>query len=466
MDKIVIVGAGPAGLAAAYELTRRNATPVLLEKSASVGGISRTETFKGYRFDIGGHRFFTTNDRIQDIWQKTLGPNLLTVKRDSRIFYHGKLFRYPLSLSEALSKLGPLEGIKVLGSYAKATLRPIKDEETLEPWLINRFGDRLYRIFFKTYTEKIWGTPCHTIGSEWSAQRIKGLSLKAALSSKLKSKNNIKTLISEFLYPSEGPGMMWERLSENVRSRGCKLRHRAEVTGIQHRKGKIISTNINIKDTSSKIPRSFLISSMPLPQLIESLDPPPPLHVVEAAKSLRFRALLMVGLILPVANLFPCQWIYIHSPQVQVGRIQNFKNWSAKMVPNKEMTSLGMEYFCSKGDEIWSLDDEELVELAAQELGKIGLLKSTAVQDGIVFRQSMAYPVYDCDYHGHLSVLKGYLASFENLQTIGRNGMHRYNNMDHSMLTGILAAERALGAPTDVWSVNEDAAYLEHRMQE
>lgn len=461
MNRILVAGAGPAGLTAAYELARGGARPILLEKTHRVGGISRTNIYKGYYFDIGGHRFFTKNKRIIKIWKDTLGPDLLRVIRNSRVYYQNRLFKYPLSLPEALLKLGPIEGIKILGSYAGATLRSNKKEENLEQWLINHFGERLYKIFFKSYTEKVWGTPCNMISSEWSAQRIRGLSLTAAFSPNLKGTGKITTLIHEFLYPSKGSGMMWERLSEKISSLGGDIWPRAELTGIRHRNGKILSANILSGDTLREIPCDFLISSMPLPQLVEALDPPAPVKVCKAARSLRYRAFVLVGLIVRNRDLFPDQWIYIHSPDVRVGRIQNFKNWSAKMVPDIDKTSLGMEYFCNEGDEIWSAPDLDLLELATCEVRRLKLSKVVEVEDGVVVRQPMAYPVYDWHYKDHLATLKEYLDSFFNLQTIGRNGMHRYNNMDHSMLTGLLAAKQALGIPRNPWEINEDPSYLE-----
>ena len=458
---IVIIGAGPAGLTAAYELVKRDLRPILLEKADKVGGVARTETYKGYRFDIGGHRFFTKVQEVRRLWQEMLGQDFLKVPRLSRIYYQGRFFNYPLDFFNALSNLGIVESLLILLSYFKARLWPYPQEETFEEWMTNRFGQRLFKTFFKTYTEKLWGIPCHKIQADWAAQRIKGLSLTTAVANALLGTSHAKTLINEFHYPVLGPGMMWQRFREVVESHGGQVHLNTEVVRFR-REGRHVKSIIAQHDGKMiEVSGEHFISSMPLTELIARLDPPPPADVVRAARKLNHRAFVIVGLIVDRADLFPDNWIYVHSPEVKVGRIQNFKNWSAAMVPDPRKTSLGMEYFCNEGDDIWSMSDGELISLAANELAVLGLADTEDVEEGVVLRQPKAYPVYDGEYHKQRQVLKDFLLTIDNLQTIGRNGMHRYNNMDHSMRTGMLAVQNVSGANHDLWEVNEEGEYLE-----
>jgi protoporphyrinogen oxidase len=460
---VVIIGAGPAGLTAAYELVKRDIEPIVLEKVDKVGGLARTEIYNGYRFHIGGHRFLTQVEEVQRLWQALLEESFLKVPRLSRIYYHGHFFNYPLDFFNALHNLGIVESLLILLSYFRARLQPHPEEETFEQWMTNRFGKRLFEMFFKTYTEKVWGIPCHEIQASWAMQRIKGLSLTAAVSNALFGINNAKSLIKEFHYPVLGPGMMWQRFQEVVESRGGQVRLNTEVIRLR-REGHRIKNIIAQHDGNMiEMPEEHVISSMPLDELITRLDPPPPTNVVQAARKLSYRAFILVGLVVRRAELFPDQWIYIHSPEVKVGRVQNFKNWSSAMVPDSQKTSLGMEYFCTEGDDIWTMSDAELVQLATRELDSLGLANAGDVEDGIVFRQAKAYPVYDREYHEHLVVIQRFLATLDNLQTIGRNGMHRYNNQDHSMLTGMLAVENIFGKSHDLWKVNEEKEYLEEK---
>ncbi|MEC4894185.1 MAG: NAD(P)/FAD-dependent oxidoreductase [Oscillatoria sp. PMC 1051.18] len=463
----VIIGAGPAGLTAAYELVKHGIKPVVLEKATQVGGISRTEVYKGYRFDIGGHRFFTKVTEVQQLWQEVLADEFIKVPRLSRIYYDGKFFSYPLEATNALSNLGIINSSLILASYVKAQLFPHPVEENFEQWVSNRFGERLYKTFFKTYTEKVWGIPCTKIQADWAAQRIKGLSLKKAMTNALFKTNDTKTLIKEFDYPILGPGMMWERFQQIIESKGAPVYLNTGVVSIQ-REGKQIKSITAVKDGENfHISGDNFISSMPVTALVKNLNPPPPEPVLKAAQGLKYRDFLIVSLIINEKHLFPDNWIYIHSPEFQVGRIQNFKNWSPAMVPNASKTCLGMEYFCSEGDQIWELADTELIDLASNEIVNLGLLDDIKkIEDGVVIRQHKAYPVYDGEYRRHLKVIQDYLQTFENLQTVGRNGMHRYNNQDHSMLTALLAAKNLLGENHDLWNVNTERSYHEEFTKE
>ncbi|OUL23367.1 FAD-dependent oxidoreductase [Nostoc sp. 106C] len=463
---VVIIGAGPAGLTAAYELIKHGIKSVVLEKADKVGGISRTEVYKDYRFDIGGHRFYTKVEEVKQLWQEMLGEELVKVPRLSRIYYRGKFFNYPLSPFNALSNLGIVESLLILLSYFKAKLWPNLEEKTLDQWVTNRFGSRLYKIFFKTYTEKVWGIPCNKIQAEWAAQRIKGLSLKAAIFNALFGNNNTKTLIKEFDYPVLGPGLMWQRFQEAVESKGSQVSLNTKVTRIQREGTNIKSITVQQDGKICKITGEHFISTMPVTILVNHLDPPAPDDVIQAAKSLNYRNFIIVSLIIDAKDLFPDNWIYVHSSEVKVGRIQNFKNWSAAMVPDANKTCLGMEYFCSDGDDIWTMSDSELLDLATSEVARLGIANANIVEDGVVLRQAKAYPVYDRDYRQHLQVIQKFLARFDNMQTIGRNGMHRYNNQDHSMLTGMLAVRNLLGEKHNLWEVNTERSYYEEFTQD
>jgi protoporphyrinogen oxidase len=458
---VVIIGAGPAGLTAAYELIQNGMRPIVLEKTGFVGGISRTETYKDYYFDIGGHRFFSKFDAINALWEKMLGKDFLNVNRMSRIYYQDRFYNYPLNIANALINLGIAESVRIGVSYIKAQLFPHKPEETFEQWVSNRFGDRLYRIFFKSYTEKVWGIPCHEIRADWAAQRIQGLSLMKALSNALLKNQNAKTLIEEFNYPVFGPGMMWQRFQKYVEDNGGRVRLNCRAVGLKHRNGKIKSVVVDENDQTSEYAADHVISSIPITLLVNILNPKAPVDVLDASTALSHRSFLIVILIIDKKDLFPDQWIYIHSPEVKVGRIQNFKNWSPAMTPDPEKTSVGMEYFCNAGDELWTLSDQELTRIASRELSLLGLSEVDDVCDSYVVRQPGAYPVYDRHYAENLDVIRQHVNGFNNLQTIGRNGMHRYNNMDHSMLTGILSVKNIMGENHDLWRVNDEDEYLE-----
>lgn len=462
VDKpVVIIGAGPAGLAAGHELVRRDIFPVILERDSIVGGIARTESYKDFHFDIGGHRFFTKNEEINQLWEDLLGDDFLRVNRLSRIFYQGKYFNYPLKPVNALFNLGPFESLMIMFSYCRARLFPSTEEESFEEWVINRFGERLYRTFFKTYTEKVWGIPCSEIRADWAAQRIKGLSLLVAVSNALFGGQKAKSLIEQFSYPKYGPGMMWNRFMDRIVDANGKVHLNSEASAIYHDAGTITEVEYSNAAGVTKQPLSQCVSSIPITRLVKLFRPLPPEEVIIAADQLSYRAFIIVVLIVDTPDLFPDQWLYVHSPKVKVGRIQNFKNWSRFMVPEQSRTSIGMEYFCNESDEMWNMQNHELIEMAGREIGELGFGRKVQVVDSYVVRQSHAYPVYDSEYKKNLQVIRGYLENFNNLQTIGRSGMHRYNNMDHSMQTGILAAKNCAGEKHDLWAVNEEKSYLE-----
>ena len=460
---VVVIGAGPAGLTSAYELLQLEKSAVILEADPKmVGGISQTAEYKGYRFDIGGHRFFSKNQEIEDLWTRWLEDDMIRVGRLSRILYNGKFFDYPLKAMNAFTNLGLFETLRCVASYAWAQLSPRTPESSFEDWVVNRFGYRLYSIFFKTYTEKVWGIPCHQISADWAAQRIKNLNLLKAAVNALgfgKRGKTIKTLIDEFRYPRLGPGMMWERLAEMLIEGGCSLHMDHTVTKIYWKEKRVTA----VEAAGKKFKADHYVSSMPLRYLVEGLEPAAPDEILEAARNLKYRDYLTMVLILKVDHLFPDNWIYIHDASVKIGRIQNYKNWSAEMVPEEGHTCLGLEYFCDMGDSIWEMSESELVELGIQEITQLGLGRPEQMKDGTVVRMPRAYPVYDEDYQSRVDLIREFVeANLTNLQPVGRNGMHRYNNQDHAMLTGILAARNIAGqGPYDLWRVNADAEYLE-----
>jgi protoporphyrinogen oxidase len=460
---VIVIGAGPAGLTAAHELLEHDLVPLVLEQDRLVGGISRTEEYRGYRFDIGGHRFYTKVEEVQQLWEQMLGQEFKRVGRLSRIFYGGQFYNYPLKIMNTLTNLGLMESTLILLSYLSAKIWPSGEEETLEQWVTNRFGRRLFETFFQTYTEKVWGIPCSEIRAEWAAQRIQNLSLRTAALNAIRGggEQDAKSLINEFHYPTLGPGMMWEAFQKEIDRRGGEVRLDTRVVGIQRSGDRITSVLVEQGLERYILEAPYYISTMPLSTLIRIMDPPPPDEVVRAAQGLKYRAFVIAGLIINRREMFPDNWIYIHSPDVKVGRIQNFKNWSPAMVPDPSKTSLGLEYFCDKGDDIWNLPDDELISLATRELRELGLADPEEVEDGYVIRQPGAYPVYDGEYRKHLDVIQDYLTTLKNLQTIGRNGMHRYNNQDHSMLTGLLAARNLVGESNQLWDVNTERSYYE-----
>ena len=471
-DRVVVIGAGPAGLTAAYVLSKRGYPVTVLEADDVVGGISRTAQYNGYRFDIGGHRFFTKITPVLDLWEELLASEFISVPRLSRIHYGGTYFDYPLKPMNALRGLGLINSVRIVWSYLYAHFKPSAVEENFEQWVTNRFGRRLFEIFFKTYTEKVWGIPCTEIRAEWAAQRIQGLSLARAIitaTSLTKRSDTIKSLIDEFRYPRLGPGQMWEKCRDRVRELGNEvlMRHHATsidcavdpVTGVRHATGVHTSTT----DGERAFPAEHVISTMPVRSLVHAIRPVPSAAIRQAAEGLRYRDFLTVALIVNGENLFPDNWIYIHTPGVQVGRIQNFNNWSRAMVPDAGRTCLGMEYFCFQGDGLWESGDAILIAKAARELEELGLGRASDVVDGTVIRMPKAYPIYDAEYREHLDQVREFIDPIPNLHTVGRNGMHKYNNQDHSMLTAMMAVWNMQGAHHDIWSVNTDFEYHEEQ---
>ncbi|KPA12122.1 Amine oxidase domain protein, partial [Candidatus Magnetomorum sp. HK-1] len=462
MKDVIIIGAGPAGLTAGYECVMKGFHPLIFEKSNKVGGISRTETYNGYFFDIGGHRFFTKSNKIQKLWEDVLDDDFITVPRISRIYYNGRFYDYPLQFMNVLKNLGLKECFLIVLSYIKSKCSRKDIEDSFDKWVSNQFGNRLYQTFFKTYTEKVWGIPCNQISSDWASQRIQGLSLRSAIMNAFIDNKKVKTLIDKFYYPVKGPGMMWERFHHIIENKGGTVLFNAKVIKLEHDNKEIKNLTYFNNNKREQMPVKQIISSEAISSLVLMLSPTPPEKVVSAAKCLAYRSLIVVVLMIDKKNLFPDQWIYIHSPDVKVGRIQNYANWSVAMLPDQEKTCIAMEYFCSEGDETWLSSDNTLIKQASQELSLLGLADLNDIIDHCVVRQPKAYPVYDKNYSKNLSIIKAYIDKFTNLQTIGRNGMHRYNNQDHSMLAGIMAIQNIFDdSKNNIWTINEEEDYLE-----
>ena len=458
-----VLGAGPAGLTAAYTLALRGQPAEVFEADGVVGGIAKTVEFQGYRFDLGGHRFFTKLKPIERLWDEMLGDELLTRPRLSRIYYQGKFLAYPLVARDVVARLGLVESTLCALSYLWSRTRPKPEPTSFEDWVTMRFGRRLYDAFFRSYTEKVWGIPGSEVKAEWAAQRIKNFSLSKAILTMLGlRRTHVTTLIEEFRYPRLGPGQMWEAFRRRVEEGGVPVRLNQRCRSIMHDgAGRVESIVVGTNGDAVELPVDAVLSSIPLVDLVLSLDPLPPARVVTAAARLRYRDLCLVALIIDDETPFPDNWIYLHDPGTRAGRVQNFGAWSESMV-RPGTTCLGVEYFCFEGDEIWQLPDEQAVELAKAELARIGLVDAARVLDGVKVRVPRAYPMYDSNYQEALPVLREYLGRFENLRTFGRNGLHRYNNQDHSMWTAILATLDLLdGTGHDVWGVNTEAVYHE-----
>jgi len=471
---VAIIGAGPAGLTAAYQLTKAGYSVTVIEKDpVYVGGISRTVEHEGFRFDIGGHRFFSKSKEVVDLWNEILPDDFIERPRMSRIFYGGKFYSYPLRAFEALFNLGIWRSTLCMASYARWKMFPKKDVKSFEDWVVNQFGWKLYSIFFKTYTEKVWGMPCDAMSADWAAQRIKGLSLGKAVFDGLKRSLGLnkkpndgmatKTLLETFRYPRKGPGMMWEAARDRVVEGGnsvlmdhaLKAMRFDDATGRWH----VQATH---GDEVVTINAGHVISSAPMRELAGRIQPLP--QTIPAALDLHYRDFLTVALMIRSADLFPDNWIYIHDSRVKVGRVQNFRSWSPEMVPDADIGCVGLEYFCFEGDGLWSASDADLVALATRELAELGLADPATVVGGTVVRQEKAYPVYDESYRDNVDALRRELEErYPTLHMVGRNGMHRYNNQDHAMMTAMLTVRNiTAGARVyDIWNVNEDAEYHE-----
>ena len=468
---VAIVGAGPAGLTAGHELARAGLSVLVIERDpVHVGGIARTVSRNGFLFDIGGHRFFSKSSRVEQFWSAILGDDLIVRRRASRIYYRGRFFSYPLEPLEALRKLGPFEALRCVLSFLRARAFPIRDPQSFEDWVVHQFGRRLFTIFFRTYTEKVWGMPCAEISADWAAQRIRGLSLWEAIRSAIAPRRGAETvaksLIGSFRYPRRGPGMMWEEVARRFQSAGGELARGSSVARARPPEGADGAWRLELSTPAG--PRAILarhlLSSMPIRELGALLEGQLSPAAFTATQSLRYRDFLIVVLAFRGPELFEDHWIYVHDPSVKVGRIQNFKRWSPEMVPASDLTSYGMEYFCFEGDGLWASSDAQLIALARQELARMGFGAGLELVDAWVVRQPKAYPTYDRAYRTNVDVVRREIgARWPTLQLIGRNGMHKYDNQDHAMMTGMLAAENVLrGAPVfDLWKVNVDAEYLE-----
>ncbi|WP_338467229.1 NAD(P)/FAD-dependent oxidoreductase [Novosphingobium sp. ZN18A2] len=471
---VAIIGAGPAGLTAGYLLSKHGYSVAIIEKDPKyVGGISRTVEHEGYRFDIGGHRFFSKSQQVVDLWNEILPDDFIQRPRMSRIYYEGKFYSYPLRAFEALGNLGILRSTACMASYAWTKLFPVKDVKSFEDWTTNQFGRKLYSIFFKTYTEKVWGMPCDEMSADWAAQRIKGLSLWGAVTDGIKRSlglnkrpndgQAVKTLLETFRYPRLGPGMMWDAARDFIEGKGNRvlMGHAMKQLASDGQGGWRLSATK--EDGGETVIRArHAISSAPMRELSARLHPLPQTSL--QADRLRYRDFLTVALKIRSEDLFPDNWIYIHDSKVKVGRIQNFRSWSPEMVPDEGVACVGLEYFCFEGDDLWASTDEDLVALATKEMETLGLVKGEQVIGGAVVRQEKAYPVYDDEYAANVVAMRDELEElYPTLHLVGRNGMHRYNNQDHAMMTAMLTVENIMAGERvyDIWCVNEDAEYHE-----
>jgi protoporphyrinogen oxidase len=472
---VAIIGAGPAGLTAAYLLSKQGLRVTVIEKDpVYVGGISRTVEHKGFRFDIGGHRFFSKSQEVVALWNEILPDDFIQRPRMSRIYYEGKFYSYPLRAFEALGNLGIIRSTLCMMSFAKAKAFPNKTVKSFEDWTINQFGHKLYSIFFKTYTEKVWGMPCDEMSADWAAQRIKGLSLGAAVLDGLKRSLGLnkkpndgmetKTLLETFRYPRQGPGMMWDAARDKVVAMGNNV---LMDTALKQLRFDAVTKRWNMQTVTgngavANINAAHVISSAPMRELAGRIYPLP--ATLPSAMNLNYRDFLTVALMIKSDDLFPDNWIYIHDDKVKVGRVQNFRSWSPEMVPDPELACVGLEYFCFEGDGLWSMSDDDLVALATREMAILGLCDPATVVDGAVVRQEKAYPVYDETYRDNVEAMRVELEeSYPTLHMVGRNGMHRYNNQDHAMMTAMLTVKNIVAGRRvyDIWNVNEDAEYHE-----
>jgi protoporphyrinogen oxidase len=462
----LVLGGGPAGLTAGYLLGKAGQDVVVLEADDQVGGLAKTVEIDGYRFDLGGHRFFTKSVEVDTLWHEILGEEFLLRPRMSRIYWNNRYLDYPLRGADVIRKLGPVELARCMASYLRAAVRRDKRDESLEDWVTNRFGRRLYDLFFKSYNEKVWGVPPSEIRAEWAAQRIKGLSFFSAAKAAFfgNDGNKVKSLISQFNYPRFGPGQMWDAMTDAIREQGGEVRLGARVDRIEIAGDRIIE--VEAGGESYTLPQA-VISSLPLRHVVEMTHPRAPQEVLDAASGLRYRDFLTVALVVDGDDLFPDNWIYIHEPGVRVGRIQNFRSWSPWMVPDPDKSCVGLEYFCFAGDDLWTMSDDALVDLAARELEQLGLAPRSKVERGFAIRVPKAYPIYDAEYASRVATIRTWLDGIENLQQVGRNGLHRYNNSDHSMLTAMRAVDNLLtGTHHDIWEVNAESVYHETHVVE
>jgi protoporphyrinogen oxidase len=456
----VVIGGGPAGLSAGYLLAKAGRKVIVLEAEDQVGGLAKTVVDPdGYRFDLGGHRFFTKNQEVNDLWLEIMGDEFLLRPRMSRIFWRGKYLDYPLKGTDVIKKLGPVELVLCGMSYLWAAVKPKGKEETFEDWVSNRFGKRLFKHFFKSYTEKVWGVSTKELRADWAAQRIKNLNFfSAAKAAFFGNKDDITSLIDKFQYPRYGPGQMWEMMTNRIEEMGGEVRLESPAQRIDVEDGRVV----RIHTPQGVIEPRGTVSSLPLRHMVGLTSPGAPAEVQDAAQGLRYRDFLTVALVLDGQDLFPDNWIYIHEPDVRVGRIQNYRSWSPWMVPDPDTACVGLEYFAFKGDDLWTMDDDKLVELATRELEQLGLAKPEQVRRGYVVRVPLAYPMYDSEYAQRVASIRSWLDPLEDFVQVGRNGLHRYNNSDHSMLSAMRAVDNILrGEGHDIWAVNVESAYHE-----
>ncbi len=458
-----VLGAGPAGLTGAHALAHHGLDCTVYEADGTVGGIAKTVEFGDFRFDLGGHRFYTKLEPVQRFWEDVMGDQWLLRQRLSRIYYQGRFFNYPLQASDVFGGLGVLESARCAVSWMRWRRRMRHHEpQNFEEWVVSRFGRRIYGTFFESYTEKVWGIPGSEIQSEWAAQRIQNFTFTQAVLGILGlRKGHATTLIEEFHYPRLGPGQLWERLTAQLAEGGTEVETNRRCVRINHDAGRVESIVLRTDGEEEVQDVDSVLSSIPLADLIFALDPAAPAEVGAAARKLRYRNLCLVALMTDEPEPFPDNWIYLHDPGTRAGRVQNFGAWSPDMVRDGT-TCLGVEYFCFDDDEIWTMTDSEAVGLATAELARIGLVDPERVFDGVKVNVPKAYPMYDSAYREAVAEIRGYLEHFENLRTCGRNGLHRYNNQDHSMWTAVIAARNlATGSTHDVWSVNTKGEYLE-----
>jgi protoporphyrinogen oxidase len=466
----VILGAGPAGLTAGYLLVKQGLPVVVLEAEDQVGGIAKTAVRDGYRFDLGGHRFFTKAKEVDALWHEIMREDFLERPRMSRIYWRsprgeGKFLDYPLRGPDVMRKLGPVDLTRALLSYVWAAVKPKGREENFEEWVSNRFGRWLFNQFFKSYTEKVWGVPTSEIRADWAAQRIKNLSFfRAAWAAFFGNRDNrVTSLISKFNYPRYGPGQMWETMTDDIERLGGQVLLDHKVERLEFENDRCVRVHVGERIFEP----SAVISSLPLRNMVGMAEPRPRAEVMAAAKGLRYRDFLTVSLVLDGEDLFPDNWIYIHDPNVNVGRIQNFRSWSPWMVPDPSKACVGLEFFCFAGDELWEMDDQKLVELGMRELEQLSLARRDQFEFGFVTRVPKAYPMYDAEYSDRVHMIRSWLDGLDNFVQVGRNGLHRYNNSDHSMLTAMRAVDNLVkGTDHDIWAVNAESAYHEEEKQD
>ncbi|MCB0395258.1 MAG: NAD(P)/FAD-dependent oxidoreductase [Flavobacteriales bacterium] len=463
-----IIGAGPAGLGTAWELVKNGETNlIIIDRNEVVGGLARTEIRDGARFDVGPHRFFTKNEEVNALWKEVLGSDFIPVDRLTRIYYKGKFFNYPIKAQDVLLKLGPLESFQAMVSYGLARIKPKKKANTFEEWISQMFGTKLYKTFFKTYTEKVWGIPCSEIGAEWAAQRIKGLNFVQVVKNALagSGKGKPKTLVDQFDYPVEGAGQMYEKMAERVVEKGGKILMNTTVKKFVMENGAL--TGVVVTDQSGQeatIKARHFFNSAPITHFFHLLNPAPPAELNDAANALYYREHITVNFLITGENLFPDQWIYVHAPEVKAARIANYNNFSDRMTSKRSETAVSVEYFVFKSDDLWKMSDEALVKLAGREMEMIGLCKEKDIINGWVVRETESYPTYYLGYEEPYNALRDYLDAIHNLSPIGRGGLYKYNNQDHSTYSGLLAARNYLklpGSPYNLWNINIDAEYHE-----